>query len=234
VKPINIDASIASATKARNSPKNAGAASVDDSRLRAFRAYLDCATRALGGKSPALILMSGLSGSGKTWLAERLAPLLGAVHLRSDIERKRLAGVDDRARTGSALGEGMYSKDFTARVYASLAAAVDDILSGGYTAIVDATFSRREDRDAFRKLATRLGVPARLIHCHASREVLRSRIAERDREGRDASEADVAVLEWQRLHCEPVAAEEGWTVIPVNTGDVDLTELSQQVVSLKT
>lgn len=212
----------------------AGAASADDSRLRAFRAYLDCATRMLGGKSsPALILMSGVSGSGKTWLAERLAPDLGAVHLRSDIERKRLAGVDDRARTGSALGEGMYSKDFTGRVYASLATAVDDILSGGYSAIVDATFFRREDRDAFRKLATHLGAPACLIYCHASHEVLRSRIAERDREGRDASEADAPVLEWQRQHWEPVAAEEHWTVIPVNTGDVDLTELRQQVVSLK-
>lgn len=225
----------AASASAGAAPANvsAASASADDRPLRAFRAYLDCAARALGRKSPVLILMSGLSGSGKTWLAERLAPLLGAVHLRSDIERKRLAGVDDRARTGSALGEGMYSKDFTARVYAYLACAVDDILSGGYTPIVDATFSRREDRDTFRKLAVRLGAPACLIHCHASHEVLRSRITQRGREGRDASEADVNVLEWQREHSEPVAADEHFTVIPVNTSDVDLEELMQHIGSVK-
>lgn len=203
-----------------------------DGGLSASRAYLDCAARALSPRRPALILMSGLSGSGKTWLAERLAPLLGAVHLRSDIERKRLAGVDDHARTGSALGEGMYSKDFTTRVYGYLGTAADDILSGGYTAVVDATFSRREDRDALRKLAFRMGAPVCLIHCRASREVLRSRIVERDRQGRDASEADVNVLEWQKEHWEPIVAEEQWTVIAVDTADVDVTDLARQIGSM--
>jgi uncharacterized protein len=214
-------------------PVDPGPAGADDSRLRSFGAYLNCAERALGRKSPVLILMSGLSGSGKTWLAERIAPLLGAVHLRSDIERKRLAGVDDRVRSKSALSEGMYSKDFTARVYAYLARAVDDVLSGGYTAVVDATFSRREARDAFSKVASLLEVPACLIHCHASHEVLRNRIEERDRQGRDASEADANVLEWQKEHWERVAADEHWTVIPVNTADVDVTDLALQIGSMK-
>lgn len=216
----------------RRGASGRGAASPDDNGLRMFGAYVDCAARALSPKSPALILMSGLSGSGKTWLAERLAPILGAVHLRSDIERKRLAGVDPGARTGSAPGEGMYSKDFTARVYAYLAEAVDDILCGGYTAVVDATFSRREDRDGFRKLASRLGAPACLIHCHASHELLRSRIADRDRQGRDASEADVNVLQWQKEHWEPVTPDEQWTVIPVDTAEMDLARLAQRIGSL--
>jgi uncharacterized protein len=222
---------IAGAAPASGAPATARPAAVDDGRLQAFRAYLDCAARALSRKSPALILMSGLSGSGKTWLAERLAPLLGAVHLRSDIERKRLAGVDDRARTGLPLGEGIYSRDFTARVYAYLETAADDILSGGYTAVVDATFSRRENRDAFRKLASRLSVSACLIHCQASQEVLRSRIEERGRQGRDASEADVNVLKWQKEHWEPVMADEQWTVISVATADIDVADLAQQVGS---
>jgi len=212
----------------------AATAPANDGPLRAFLAYLDCAARALSRKSPAaMILMSGLSGSGKTWLAERIAPLLGAIHLRSDIERKRLAGVDDHVRTGSAVGEGIYHKDFTARVYAYLATAVEDILSGGYTAIVDATFSQRQEREAFRKLVSRLGVPARLIHCHASHDVLRSRVVERGRQERDASEADVNVLEWQKEHWEAVVPDEQWTIISVDTADVDVTELAQQIGSLR-
>jgi len=210
----------------------AGVASADDGNLQAYRAYLDCAGRALSRKAPLLVLISGLSGSGKTWLAERLAPGLGAVHLRSDIERKRLAGLDEGARTGSALGEGVYCEGFTARVYAHLVTAAHDILCGGYIAVVDATFSRREVRDAFRKLAFRLNVPACLIHCHASHEVLRSRIVERERQGRDASEADLTVLEWQQEHWEPIAAQEHWTVIAVTTADVDLAELEQHIRSL--
>jgi uncharacterized protein len=212
---------------------SSGAPSEDGRRLCAYRAYVDCAGRALGPKSPTLLLMSGLSGSGKTWLAERLAPTLGAVHLRSDVERKRLAGLAEHARTESALGQGMYSKDFKARVYEYLVVAAEDILAGGYTAIVDATFSRRENREAFRRLARQLGVPACVIHCHASHEVLRSRIVERDLQGDDASEANVTVLEWQKEHWQPVVADEQWTVIPVNTADADLMDLEQRVRSLR-
>ena len=64
---------------------------------------------ALGPGSPRLVLMSGLSGSGKTWLAAQLAPVLNAIHLRSDVERKRLAGLNAKASSGSATGEELYT-----------------------------------------------------------------------------------------------------------------------------
>lgn len=205
----------------------------DETLLYRFRAYVDCAARALAGKWPRLVLMSGLSGSGKTWLAERLAPLLEAVHVRSDVERRRLAGVGERGRTGSALEGGVYSKDFTGRVYAHLATAAADILAGGYTVVVDATFSRREERDLFRDLARRTGVPACVIHCQASQEVLQTRIVERGRQGQDASEADVTVLEWQKDHWETVAADEQWTVISVDTAATDLKDLERRIGALR-
>jgi aminoglycoside phosphotransferase family enzyme len=63
--------------------------------------YVESAQQALAMPRPKLVLMSGLSGSGKTWVAQRLAPALHAVHLRSDIERKRLAGLPALARSGS-------------------------------------------------------------------------------------------------------------------------------------
>ncbi len=71
--------------------------------------YLDCARRSLSHKHPILILMHGLSGSDKTWIAERLASLLDAVHLRSGVERKRLAGLSELAHSDSELEQGMYS-----------------------------------------------------------------------------------------------------------------------------
>jgi predicted kinase len=180
-----------------------------------------------------LVLISGLSGSGKTWLAERLAPFLGAIHLRSDVERKRLAGLGEHSRSAVAVGEGIYSRGFTERVYEHLAAATEDILAGGYTAIVDATFARRDDRGVFRKLARRVGVAACLIHCRAAHEVLVERIVERHLRGSDASEADVSVLGWQKEHWEPVGADEQWAVIPAETAHVDMQELSGRIEALR-
>jgi len=204
----------------------------DTDRLK-HRAYLECAVRALTRTHPTLVLMSGLSGSGKTWLAERLAPILGAMHLRSDVERKRLAGLPESARSGAAVGEGPYSREFTTRVYQHLASAAEAALAGGYTVIVDATFARHHDRDVFRKLARRLGVTACLIQCRASQEVLVNRIAERRLQGRDASEANIAVLDWQAQRWEPVAVDERWALIPVDTARVDLNELKERIAALE-
>jgi hypothetical protein len=215
------------------SQTGSGAVSPDDTGRLRHGAYLDCARRALARKRPTLVLMSGLSGSGKTWLADRLAPTLGAVHLRSDVERKRLAGLAELSRSDAPVGEGMYSTDFTARVYERLAGAAEDVLAGGYAAIVDATFVRRHDRDLFRALARRSGVMTYLIHCRASHEALVSRIVERDLHRKDASEADVAVLDWQTKHWEPVAADEQWAVITVETAHVDLDDLTRRIATFK-
>jgi hypothetical protein len=213
------------------SQAGSGAGGADATGRSRHRAYVDCAGRALGCKRPVLILMSGLSGSGKTWLADRLAPAIGALHLRSDVERKRLAGLAEHARSGAAVGQGVYSSAYTTRVYEYLARAAEDVLAGGYTVIVDATFSRREDREVFRKLARGSGVTACLVHCRAPHDVLVSRVVGRDLHGKDASEADVAVLDWQKARWEPVKSEEQWTVIPVETEHIDLEELTRRIAA---
>jgi uncharacterized protein len=167
---------------------------------RSYRRYVECAQRALAPQRPTLVLMSGVSGSGKTWLARRLAPPLHAVHVRSDIERKRLAGLPPAARSASALARGLYARDMTLAVYDRLAECAADALAGGYTTIVDATFARAEERVPFRALAARLGVELCIVYCHAPQKVLEKRIRERERRGKDPSEADIDVLHWQEAH----------------------------------
>jgi uncharacterized protein len=198
-----------------------------------FQSYLECARGLLRSDRPILILMSGLSGSGKTWLAERLAPVLGAVHLRSDMERKRLAGLDELSRSGSAVGEGIYSRDFTMRVDERLSEAAENALSGGLTVIVDGTFARGADRTIFRMLARRAGVTACLVHCRAPHEVLLNRIVQRQLQARDASEADIAVLDWQKEHWEPIGSEEGWFLVELDTGHADLDDLVKRIAALR-
>ena len=166
---------------------------------------------------PQLILVSGLSGSGKTWLAKRLAPRLEAIHLRSDVERKRLAGVADMAHSDSAVGAGLYVPQASAEVYAHLEICAGHALAGGRSVIVDATFGRREDRARFAALAKSYRVRASLIFCSAPVEVLRHRIVERAARGSDASEANLAVLDWQRARFSEAVPEEGWARIDVHS-----------------
>ena len=94
-----------------------------------------------------MFLTCGPSGAGKTWLAKRLAPRLGALHLRSDVERKRAAGLAPTERAGADPGRGLYGSSITAVTYARLLRAAEDVLAGGWDVIVDATFGRREERE---------------------------------------------------------------------------------------
>jgi hypothetical protein len=156
----------------------------------------------------ALIAMHGLSGSGKTTVAQFLLETLGALRLRSDVERKRMQGLDARARTGSEPGGGIYTEDLTARTYERLAALAKVVLGAGYPVIVDATFLRRAQREAFTSLAREAGVPFALAACEAPRGVLRERIANREKSSHDASEAGTAVLDLQLESLEPLDGSE--------------------------
>ncbi|HEY8510265.1 MAG TPA: AAA family ATPase [Steroidobacteraceae bacterium] len=186
------------------------------------QAYANTARDWLTPKKPVLLLMYGLSGCGKTWLAERLASHIDAIHLRSDVERKRLAGIAEQARSGSGLQEGLYARSVSAQVYERLAQCARDALAGGFNVIVDATFQRRDDRARFRELAAEAGIPVRVIHCRAPAHVLEQRIIERARKGKDASEADLSVLQWQREHFEAFDMGENIPAIDADTTDPDV------------
>jgi uncharacterized protein len=197
---------------------------------RNCQAYLGYALGSLEPRSPLLVLMCGLSGSGKTWLAQQLAPPLAAVHLRSDIERKRLAGLSAADPSGSGVARGLYTASSTRAVYRRLAQCAGSALSGGYTVIVDATFGRREDRTQLGALAARLGVRVLIVHCRAPVALLRSRILERRRRGGEPSEADPAVLDWQRAHFEPIVPAEGFLVHEVTSAAAHaLEDLLQRI-----
>jgi predicted kinase len=141
-----------------------------------------------------LMLMHGVSGSGKSWLAERLAPLLPAVRVRADVERKRLAGLGPADRTGAGLGAGIYAAEFSDRTYARLRDCADAALGGGQHVIVDATFLEGQRRLPFRDLAAQRGTAFLIVHCEPPLPVCEERVRARLATGRDASEAGPEVL----------------------------------------
>jgi uncharacterized protein len=183
--------------------------------------YVAVARDALAAPRPRLLLMHGLSGSGKTWLARRLARQLPAVHLRSDLERKRLAGLAPLADAGAAPGTGLYAAESGAQTYTRLAEAVRDALAGGHSVICDATFLDRARRVAFRAIADEFGAPTLLLDCTAPDAELRRRLLARQSSRRDPSDADEAVLDWQREHAEPLRADEGIATLTIATDGAD-------------
>ena len=183
---------------------------------RDYARYLAFARGAATGACGALIVMHGLSGSGKSTAARQLAESLHLVQLRSDVERKRLHGLAPRARTASGLSAGVYTTADTERTYVRLADLACHVIAAGYPAIVDAAFLAARHREQFRRLAREVNVPFSIVSCTAPAEVLRQRLALREAQGNDASEAGLAVLEQQRVTCEPLAENEAADVIEIH------------------
>ncbi|KPK05269.1 MAG: hypothetical protein AMJ64_11955 [Betaproteobacteria bacterium SG8_39] len=173
------------------------------SPLEDFAHHLADAAAFAAPGARALILTGGVSGSGKTTFAQSLLEALGAVRLRSDIERKRLHGLDATARSGSAFGAGLYAPRATQATYARLAELAQALLPAGFPLIVDATFLHAADRAPFVTLAREARAGYTLLWCDAPIEVLRERVAAREAAGRDASEATLEVLTRQLEALEP-------------------------------
>ncbi len=169
--------------------------------------------------APQLILICGVTGSGKTTVAQVLLEQLGAVRLRSDLERKRLHGVaatSHLAATG-AVGEGLYDTAATERTYARLGSLASVALNAGITAIVDATFLKGSQRQSFRDLAARHKVGFSIVECVAPPATLRARVTERLARGDDASDATTRVLARQLEQREALSAQEQLVTVRVDT-----------------
>jgi predicted kinase len=171
------------------------------------RQYLAMAEQLAAPTTPMLTITCGLSGCGKTYLTSRRlasADFLQTVRIRSDVERKRLFGLapHDSSATSNGL---IYTADATRRTYERLAELAEAALGAGWSVIVDAAFLKRVERDHFRALAARLGMPFAILAPVAPPNELARRITARQH---DASEATVAVLAQQLQWFEPLGADE--------------------------
>ncbi len=179
-----------------------------DAALADLDQYCRMAERQSGKAEGMLIVMSGLSGSGKTHLSEQLMAAMPAIRLRSDIERKRLFGLEERSRTHSAIEGGIYTAEANEQVYARLFECAEAALSHGHNVILDAAFLAAETRSAARALARRFARDVVIVRVEAPERLLRERLRARMASAEDASEAGLAVLEHQLQSAEPLSADE--------------------------
>lgn len=192
--------------------------------------HLQLADRFAAAQRPALVLMHGLSGSGKSTVSQTLLERLGALRVRSDVERKRLHGLLGPAHGGGAASAGLYEAATTRRTYERLAAVAEAALRAGWCTIVDATFLQRQLRNEFRRVAQRLGASFLIVSCHAGEAELRDRLKRRRVAGADASDADAEVLASQIRRQQPPGDDELCELISLDASVAD-TELAARVAA---
>lgn len=168
-------------------------------------------------QSAFLCITHGFSGSGKSMYTEHLVDLTGAIRIRSDVERKRLFNLKSETRAEDKVRQGLYKADVSKNTYDHLAELSQLILSAGYSVIVDATFLDKNKRDQFRKLAVELSIPFHILDFTASVSTLEKRILKRNLIGKDASDADLAVLTYQLENADQLSEEEVQNTLVINT-----------------
>lgn len=183
-------------------------AQVDDTPVLA---YLALAERLATPAPKRLVITHGLSGCGKTYVSsQRLQsdPLANTLRLRSDLERKRLFGLDSTEHRVSAPGTGIYTSEANRLTYARLCELAHRLLAAGGTVIVDAAFLQRSERNSFRALAQQHQAAFEILAPKATPEQMTQRIQTRQTQGRDASDATLDVLAQQMRVLEPLQDDE--------------------------
>lgn len=188
-------------------------------------AYFELAYRYAQSASPCLIVVCGLSGSGKTTVARMLQHRKGFRAINSDRVRKRLASVPPHEHIRTDYGANIYSDRFSKVAYDAMLAEADKLLSDGCGAILDATFKGATDRQLAVALAARHRVPLLLVECVVGEDEAISRLTRRASSAREVSDATPEVYQRQRAEFDPIRE-----IPPRNYIRLDTTRPREQLI----
>jgi aminoglycoside phosphotransferase family enzyme/predicted kinase len=166
--------------------------------LRQYRNYANLAESYSAIPSNFMAITHGVSAVGKSHVAMRLVEALGAIRLRSDVERKRLFGES----------KDLYSADVSDATYTRLNELAAVVLHAGFPVVIDATYLKLAQREATARVAENTGMPFLIIDCAAPKAVIEGWLAQRQAENEDPSDATMEVIEAQLANREPLTDDE--------------------------
>ena len=206
----------------------------DEAAATTFAMHLGWARDWLKRPPGDLILTCGLSGSGKSHLSGRLLGRLPAIRLRSDVARKKLAGIAVLGDSQSPVDDALYSAVQSDRTFDHLLGLARNLLLAGERVIVDATFIERGRREQFNEMAAEVGVPITILYCEATDDVLQQRLQARSAAGLDPSEATLEVLALQQERLAVPGSDERVIRVDMNAELTDATvaRVVQEIASL--
>ena len=173
--------------------------------LRQYRNYANLAESYSTIPSRFMAITHGVSAVGKSHVAMRLVEALGAIRLRSDVERKRLFG---EQTVSNNVQSGIYSSEASTATYQRLHEIAEVILHAGFPVVIDATYLKRDQRNSAAKVAEATGAPFLILDCNAPQAVIESWLQQRQAEKTDPSDATLAVIEAQQASREALTPAE--------------------------
>lgn len=174
--------------------------------LRQYRGYTALAESYCAIPSRFLAITHGVSASGKSTVALRLVEQLGALRLRSDVERKRLFG--DKILPGNPWRSAIYNDEATAATYQRLHEQASAALQAGFPVVIDATYLKHQQRQQAAEVAEACGVPLLILDCQAPDAVITGWLAMRQGDDNEPSDATTEVITAQQANREPLSSAE--------------------------
>lgn len=165
--------------------------------------YFRFAVRAIGEPiKPFIVIVCGLTGSGKSTVSRELARRLDVPVINSDVVRKQIAS--NAGQQIVPFNKGIYHPAMTEKTYATMASEAEQELAKGQGVILDATFSQRGQRKAIIEFAKRYGAPVAVIHCVASPATIEQRLKQRAAAGSNVSDGRWEIYLAQKAAAEPL------------------------------
>ena len=187
------------------------------------RAYYTLAWQYTQRQQGQLMLMSGLSGAGKSTIARQVAQQIGAIYIRSDAVRKHLAGIPLRQRGDASL----YTPAMTQKTYRHLRELGIHLANLGYRIILDAKYDRIATRQAVLGQANAHHIPVSILVCQAPFGVLRQRVQQRLG---DITDATAELLTHQQTTAEALTDDEKSLAIYLDT-TTDIVDVVQTAIT---
>ncbi|HSD11415.1 MAG TPA: AAA family ATPase [Candidatus Binatia bacterium] len=188
----------------RSREPEVGAAAREEARQAARRYFRLAARYARGRRPPELVVVCGLSGTGKSTVAQVVGDLSGFAILNSDLTRKRLARVPLFQHSDPQSARSLYAADSTRRTYAALFEGARESLAAGRGVVLDATFLDPADRREALAVARAANVPVTFFECRAREEEVLRRLRDRQKRPDEVSDATEEIYLRQRAEATPI------------------------------
>lgn len=186
--------------------------------LAQYRRYANLAESYSAIPASFLAITHGVSAVGKSHVAMRLVESLGAIRLRSDVERKRMLGEQNSDLKGQ-INAGIYSDDASQATYQRLHQLASQALQAGFPVVIDAAYLKHQQRQAAHQVVEQTGSPMLILDCHAPDAVISARLAQRQATAQDPSDATQTVIDAQKANREALDSAEQAVSISVDTND---------------
>ena len=173
---------------------------------------------------PRLVVMCGLTGTGKSNVSKNIAKIIKGKIIRSDIVRKELGGISSTKHKFDDYNRGLYSEEFTDRTYSEMINIARETLTKGISCVLDATFSKKEYRKEAANLEKELNLPFFIVECICPEHVIRNRLDKRIK-GKSVSDGRWEIYLDQKKDFEPIGSDEREHIVIDTTKKNDLEKV---------